>query len=113
MKKRSLTGGGDDLTIAENNIPKDIDILVIHKTLFEKLKSDTDSGWSDEKIKSTIEELEKKIPVVVLTSGRGGQQGAGGGRFMPFAVLEHYLMAGSHSKLLAVAALLNAREGRA
>ena len=79
-------------------------ILILHKTIIEKNKWHLD----DSAVDTFISGIQKQIPHIIITTGRGSHQHIPGTRFVPFSALKPYFMASHHSKFLATGVLLKA-----
>ncbi len=85
------------------NSDVDIDILVIHQGIIDKLK--------DRGIPFDIMSLKDVIPFVIVTSGRGRPHDLPiGVKYVPFSSFEFFLMSGYPEKLLLVKTLMKAKE---
>lgn len=82
--------------------PHEVDILIFHQGVLDKLK------MSQEEIEKWIDTLKEHIPFVVVTSGRGRPENVPAStKYLPFSVIESFVISKPHHKFLLTSTLMN------
>lgn len=96
---------GDKLTILPEIVEPEI--IIIHQGILDKIGK---TGWSSRGYKDQdafLKELKSKIPIVVVTSGRGEPSNLSiYAKFMGFSILEQHVVSDPHSKLILTDSLM-------
>lgn len=110
----TTNGENYEYTIGENkgefsldNQVNNSDILIIHQGIIDKLKTTDGRNVNPG---AFVKRMKEKVPFVVVTSGRGKPSNVPlRARFMPFSIIESFLLVEPHEKFLLTQTLMKLR----